>query len=366
MSASFTIGTIEVAPLRVGLKRPFTIASTTIKQIDNVAVCITLRDGTVGWGEIATLPPVTRCDGAMALAQARQLAGALRGRQMPDFKGFSDILALHGGDFPEIHAAFEMAYLDATAKRQGAAIWQVLGGQAAAVWTDMTIPICDRQEARLLAEMYAFRGFDVLKTKVGLDLDEDVARVLAIKEGHPQCRLVVDANGGFTPRTAIDFICLLEKAGVSVDLFEQPVAREDWDGLKTVSDALDVPVAADESCRSLADVERIAEGALCSVVNIKLAKMGVLQALNIIAFARQAGLKLMLGQMIETRLSTGFAFELAKGLGGFEWIDLDTPLLLSSDPVHGGFYYDGPTLEGDPEYVGHGGSVAQTEKSGLE
>ena len=105
-------------------------------------------------------------------------------------------------------------------------------------------------------------------------------------------------------------------------LFEQPVHRDDWEGLGYVSqiarEKYGVSVAADESCRSIDDVKKIVEGDLADVVNIKLAKLGVVGALEIIDMARASGLKLMIGGMVETRLAMGFAGHLAAGLGCFE------------------------------------------------
>lgn len=110
--------------------------------------------------------------------------------------------------------------------------------------------------------------------------------------------------------------------GVTPILFEQPVHRDDWDGLRHVGqiarEKYGVSVAADESCRSLADIRILAEGDVVDVVNVKLAKVGVVGALDIIEAARSAGLDLMIGGMVETRLAMGFAGHLAAGVGNFK------------------------------------------------
>lgn len=107
--------------------------------------------------------------------------------------------------------------------------------------------------------------------------------------------------------------------GVIPVLFEQPVHRDDWSGLHDVSnfarDTYGISVVADESCRSLNHVQKVMQENLASVVNIKLAKFGVLGTLQIIKATRKSGLHLMIDGMIETRLATGFALHLAAGLG---------------------------------------------------
>lgn len=104
-------------------------------------------------------------------------------------------------------------------------------------------------------------------------------------------------------------------------LFEQPVHRDDWEGLRDVSvvamEKFKVAVAADESCRNLDDAQKIIQGNLAHVINIKLAKSGVLGALEIIDAARKANVALMIGGMVETRIAMGFAGHLAAGLGCF-------------------------------------------------
>lgn len=109
--------------------------------------------------------------------------------------------------------------------------------------------------------------------------------------------------------------------GVVPALFEQPVEKDDWEGLGHVShlakSKYGISVAADESCRSLDDAYRIVKGKLAHVVNIKLAKLGVVGSLEVIEVVRRAGLGLMIGGMVETRLAMGFAGHLAAGLGCF-------------------------------------------------
>ena len=114
--------------------------------------------------------------------------------------------------------------------------------------------------------------------------------------------------------------------GVTPVLFEQPVHRDDWEGLGYVGhiarDKYGVSVAADESCQSLLDVSKIVEGNLADVINIKLSKFGVVGALDIIELAKASRLNLMIGGMVETRLAMGFAGHLAAGLGCFKLVKI--------------------------------------------
>ncbi|CAM8941264.1 unnamed protein product [Rhodiola kirilowii] len=329
--------------LNVPLISSFTIASSRLDCVRNVAIRVELDDGSVGWGEAPILPLVTAEDQPLALAKVEEACrflifskGFTLGLVLRDLHGL-----LSGHQFASVRAGVEMALIDAAAKSIDVPLWQLFGGAQNTITTDITIPIVSPAEASELASKYQKLGFKTLKLKVGKNLDADIEVLKAIRGVHPDCLFILDANEGYSPSEAIEVLKKLHGIGVTPVLFEQPVHRDDWDGLGHVSriakKEFGVSVAADESCRSLSDVMKIVNGDLADVINIKLAKLGVLQALNIIKVARENGLSLMIGGMVETRLAMGFAGHLAAGLGCFKFIDLDTPLLLADDPVLGGY-----------------------------
>ena len=127
-------------------------------------------------------------------------------------------------------------------------------------------------------------------------------------------------------------------------MLEQPLVREDLDGLAAIRRETGIPVAADESVRSLVDARQVVAQRAADYVNIKIMKTGVMEAHEIALFTLASGLKLMIGGMVETRIAMGCSFSLVLGMKGFEVLDLDTPLLLDNDPVTGGYNYSGPYL----------------------
>lgn len=352
-----TIAAIDAFPLNVPLLAPFTIASARLDHVENVAVRIRLDAGTEGWGEVPSLRPVTTEDQAGALEAIEYLRSGLVGRDASEWRTLAAELPLWLPELGATRAGVEMALLDALTRHWGVPLYQFFGGASDQLTTDITIPICPPDEAGALASRYRDEGFVTIKTKVGVDLDADVAMLRAIRGAHPDCALVLDANEGFTADEALRFLEALRAEGIEPALFEQPVAREDWDGLGRVTRESGVPVAADESCRTPEDALRIAKGGLATVLNIKLSKAGVVAGLDIAAIARAAGLGLMIGGMVETRLAMGFAAHFAAGLGGFDWIDLDTPYLLAEDPVSGGYVADGPNYALSSVSSGHGGTL---------
>ncbi|XP_059074370.1 L-Ala-D/L-amino acid epimerase isoform X2 [Cryptomeria japonica] len=366
----------EARPLNVPLLAPFTIASSRVEEVNNVAVRVDLQvqeqggeegGGGVGWGESPILPRVTAEDQSLALQKANYAAEILQ--TLPS-KSLGDLLRhvhtlLPGHAFASVRAGVEMAVIDGVANSIGLPLWQIFGGAYDSITTDITIPIVTPAEAAQLAAKYAELGFQTLKLKVGKNLDADIQVLKAIRNSHPSCSFILDANEGYTAAEAIQVLQRLHDMGVTPILFEQPVARDDWDGLGHVSkvarEVYGVSVAADESCRGLLDVQKIVHERLADVINIKLAKVGVLGALEIIELTRKEGLQLMIGGMVETRLAMGFAAHLAAGLGCFKFVDLDTPLLLSDDPVIGGYQVAGPVYR-FTNAAGHGGFLDWKEQ----
>lgn len=94
-------------------------------------------------------------------------------------------------------------------------------------------------------------------------------------------------------------------------------------------------VAADESVSSPEQALRMAKERAAQVINVKLMKAGLLAAWDIALIAKGSGLGLMIGGMVESQLAMGCAAHLAAGVGGFKFVDLDTPLWLKASPMRG-------------------------------
>jgi len=140
----------------------------------------------------------------------------------------------------------------------------------------------------------------------------------------------VDANAGWTRAEALRLVD--ELAPYNLELIEQPVEKDDIEGMGLVQAATRIPVVADESAQSLEQVERLAAAGVQGV-NLKLMKLGgLLPAVSVANRARALGMRIMLGSMIETSIG---ATAMAHLIGLAEWLDLDTPLLIANDPFDG-------------------------------
>ncbi|KAK1370175.1 Dipeptide epimerase [Heracleum sosnowskyi] len=341
----------EGKELNVPLISPINTATVKVEKVRNVAIRIELSNGCVGWGEVPILPPITAEDQPLAMAKVAETCQFLKSSPAMTLASLLGEIGriLHGHAYASVRAGVEMALIDSVAYSIGVPLWGVFGGVSSTITTDMTIPIVSSLEAARLASKYRKKGFQTLKLKVGKNLNGDIEVLQAVRAAHPECIFILDANEGYTSAEAIQVLQTLHEIKLTPVLFEQPVHRDDWEGLGRVThiakEKYGVSVAADESCRSLADAKKIVERKLADVINIKLAKLGVLGALEVIELARSSGLHLMIGGMVESRLAMGFAGHLAAGLGCFKFIDLDAPLHLSQDPVVEGYEVSGPVYK---------------------
>ncbi len=336
-----TIHTVTVEPLTIPLQEPFAIATGSVSAARNVLITVTLQDDSVGYGESAPMPPSTGESQATALAAANECGEMLRGWDAAHWRSISSFIRSHYYAQATVVAAMEMAVLDALTRSYGIPLYSFFGGASNRVETDLSIPLVQPERAYEIAKDAVAHGITSLKVKVGNDLREDVDRVEAARSGAPHLGIILDANQGYTPAEALLCLEALDNRDIRPLLMEQPVHKDDYDGMRYVLQHTPVPIAADESATSAASVARLIEYGAANVINVKLMKCGIIEALNIAAVCRAKCVPLMIGAMIESRLATSAAAHLAAGLGGFRFIDLDTPMLLSEDPFTGGYEQQG-------------------------
>jgi len=339
------VESITVEPLFVPLREPFVIASARIDATRAALVTARLRRGSrvaSGIGEAAPLHPVTRED----WPELERALGGLRleGARI-DLEGLTPLLDAALPDAPVARAGLEAALLDAYARLEEKPVHALLspGPYALHLETDVTLPIAEPAHMAELARSWSAQGFAVFKVKVGKDLDADVRALRAIAAAVPGARLRLDANEGYGASDALELLRAVD--GLGVECFEQPCRRDDLDGMARVTREGGVPIVADESVRTLEDLEAVLALDAATGVNLKLVKHGgLLAALAIGRRARAAGRSLMCGAMVETRLGLVAMAQVVAALGGAEHVDLDTALLLADDPFDGGWQTEGPRL----------------------
>jgi L-Ala-D/L-Glu epimerase len=231
---------------------------------------------------------------------------------------------------PFLVCALDIAAWDLFGKLKGVSLQRLWGlDPDAAPVTDYTIGM-DTTE-KMVEKMQA-RPWPVYKVKLGGA--EDLAVVRALR-AHTDSPFRVDVNAAWSTEEALEKIPLL--ADLGVELVEQPLAKDNWEGMKRLFAASPLPLIADESCVREEDVDKCAGH--FHGINIKLTKCsGLTPARRMIARARELGLKLMGGSMNETSVGTAALAALGPLL---DYADFDGPLLLDGDVAEGLHYMDG-------------------------
>jgi L-alanine-DL-glutamate epimerase-like enolase superfamily enzyme len=232
-------------------------------------------------------------------------------------------------DNPFLVSALDMAGWDLHGKMRKKPLYEMLNvDPSKSPLTDYTIGIDSLEK---MIEKIMLHPWPIYKIKVGGD--DDLEKLIEIRK-ITDATIRIDANAGWTLEQAINYIPVLNKLGV--ELIEQPLAKEDLDGVLKLRANTDIPIIADESCVGLKDLEKCKD--IFSGINIKLTKCsGITPALEMIKKARSYNMKIMLGCMNESTIGTAALGHLAPLV---DYLDADGPLLLKEDIATGIAYKD--------------------------
>jgi L-Ala-D/L-Glu epimerase len=319
--------------------KPYTIAFKTTDLVMNAFVEITLQNGITGIGSGNPSEYVTG-------EHFEQTSNALQEKNLEFLIG-RDIREVNQLFFevlqkfpttPAARAAIDIALYDALTKHLGIPLVKFLGQKIKSLPTSNTIGIKNVEDTLKEAKEYDQRGFKILKVKLGMDLEEDIERLVKLRE-HFSKRMTIriDANQGYTSNQTIDFYNRTKD--LDIELIEQPVPAKAIDEMKAFPEEIRTKIAADESLLSPADaLNLVTPPKAAGIFNIKLMKCGgINQALKIADLALNAKVDLFWGCNDESIVSITAALHAAFSCSNTKYIDLDGSLDLGRDEVTGGF-----------------------------
>ncbi len=314
----------------------FAIARGSTTSYGRVRIRLTDDAGVGGWGEAA--PNAFYGESAdTVVAAVPQLADIVAGRPTVSTLEEIDSLeeqmrtALRGA--ASARSAASAAAHDLLGKRRNAPVWQMFGLDPMTCPPSSYTIVITQDEGELLARVAEARPFPILKVKLGSDRDEWIVRT--VRRAAPNKLLRADANAAWTLDRAKTMARLLADNGF--ELLEQPLPKDDVDGLRQLTGASPIPIIADESCVNASDIPKL-DGAVHGI-NIKLSKCGGLaEARRMALEARRREMRVMIGCMVESSLGITAAAHLAPLA---HYADLDGAILLRDDPFRGATIEDG-------------------------
>jgi L-Ala-D/L-Glu epimerase len=333
------IKNIQVWSADLGNTKPYTIAFKTITEVKNVFVEITLDNGVTGIGagnpsEYVVGETIEQSIEALEDKNLEFLIGR-------DIRQLNQLTYEVWSNFPEnpaARAALDIALYDTFTKFLDIPLVKYLGQKIKKLPTSNTIGIKSVEETLREAEDYIQRGFRVVKLKLGKNLDEDVERVLKLRERFGNTIVIrVDANQGYNVHDTIQFYGRVYD--FDIELIEQPLPAKDIADMKALPIDVREVIAADESLLTPADaIELIKPPKAAGIFNIKLMKCGgISQALKIADIALHEEIDLFWGCNDESIVSITAALHAAFSCKNTKYIDLDGSFDLSNDIVKGGF-----------------------------
>lgn len=329
------------------LKKPFKTSLRSVTAIEAVRVKCQLENGQIGWGAAVPTWAITG-DSLASITEAVNgpIRDAVIGREIENLEQLLVNVQNCCVANTSAKAAVDIALHDLYCRILGIPLYRWLGGLTNSLKTDITVSIDKPEVMKNDAVERVKEGFNVLKIKVGHDEQLDIERIESIRAAvGSKVLLRLDANQGWTRKQAVRIIQTLEDLDLGIELIEQPVPAHDFEGLKFITDRVNIPIMADESVFSPRDALRLLDMSAVDLLNIKLMKCGGIRpAIQIASIAEAAGVKCMIGSMMESTLSVSAAAHIAASHSNITFYDLDAPLWLANDSMKGGMQFNGENI----------------------
>ncbi len=311
------------------LRTTFSTSMGRKDVIRSVIVRVTLKDGSYGTGECPT-----------SFTLKNETIPAIKGIVSEVSPGFLDLpIDSYGNKILELRRKYpsnpmtisglEVALFRAWLHEKQILEYDYWGGKSKHIETDITIPYSTDNAALTKWLRYIIgKDFTVFKLKVSGNIEKDIKLISLVYQMLERKRegfiLRLDGNQGFSAKTFLKMVHLIEQKGYNVQLFEQPLPKSDYKGLKEIKKRSIIPIILDETIFTSEDMCKAIEENLCDGVNIKVAKSGIAESLKIYDIAKKHAIKLMIGCMTETMTGLSAGIYFASGAGGFDYIDLDS------------------------------------------
>jgi len=327
-----------VSHVRIPLKRAIKHASHSRTHTDSLLACCRLPDGTTGYGEGLPRDYVTgeTVDGALNLLKGSDIPGQLRATDWKQAVAAAEALNLRPvpGDHRGIQGnaarcAVELAWLDACGKAFGQGVDSLvpllapeMHQASSVVRYSAVITSAKGRKLKLLARLYRCAGFRQVKVKVGIEGQDDWARLADVRRIMGSSMGVrIDANEAWSTDQAIEALNRLK--AIRLEWVEQPCPVEADQGLARVRRETGVAVMLDESLCGMVDAEAAIAGGWCDLFNLRLSKCGgFIPTLRLAQKAKAAGLRCQLGcQVGETGVLTAAGRRFAQSVGGLAAVE---------------------------------------------
>ena len=328
------------------LKTTFATALGRKRVMRSVLVTASTDSGAEGAGEVPTSAAFKGETIGAICRVLKEAAGKVVGEEVD---GWASLVAGLRAYFPRARmtlSGLDTALFRAALSERGVSEHLYWGGRAQRIETDITLPAL-RNSAVLAqwTDRAVRQGFTAYKLKATGKVERDLEVVALVygllKRTSGSFTMRIDGNQGYTRDAFLAFADALQKSRYEIELFEQPLRKDDFDGLAYIKERSPAPIILDESVTGVQDAQRVVDNNLGDGINVKIAKSGIGESMQIIEMARRHHMKLMAGCMIETMVGLSAAIFMASGSGAFDFVDLDAVHFLYGRNVYPGIEREG-------------------------
>ena len=324
--------------IQLPLKTPFITALRRVENVEFVRVKLSCSNGFISYGEAPATMAITGEDLEIITNSIQSIKDNLISHSPKEA-----LQILHDNSIgSSTKAALDIAIISLLAQEKGVSLSMYLGAkQKTPLQTDITISLNTIEKMLHDTEEAISNKMNILKVKLGADIHHAIKITQEISCRFPEAKILVDANQAWNLQKSLLFVEAMKN--INIELIEQPVKANMLKELKTITDATNIPILADESAFDLEEVKYIVESKSADMINIKLMKCGGLsKAVKILEYARKNGVVCMLGSMLEGPISINAAVSLAFAYSDvIKYIDLDSPLLYKNPSQELEFRFDG-------------------------
>jgi O-succinylbenzoate synthase len=309
----FVVEKARLVRISIPMTEPFRISSGVVDCKD--ALLVRLSDGEAfGWGESSAMPGSFYSSETPDSCQRELLERLLPltvGREFRSIEEFNvHVEALSASRFARV--ALETAAWELVARQRGISLRQLLCVPDRPIPSGLAIGLY-ASEAELCEAIARYWGDGYQRLKIKIKRGQDVALVKAVRREFGDISLFVDANADYT-REDVRVFEQLDEYGLM--MFEQPLAKEDFEGSALLQQRVKTPICLDESIETAEDARRAIELGSCRIVNLKLQRVGGFQeALRICQVCQERDIPLWMGTMPELGVGSAQALALASHPG---------------------------------------------------
>ncbi|MBI4218251.1 MAG: dipeptide epimerase [Elusimicrobia bacterium] len=349
------IESVRALPVSFPLENTFRTSLGEKNVSRNVLLLVECEGGIQGYGESSSSLAMPEATLPSMFTAIQQMIPTVLKKPIEEWENVCSALKARFSDHPTALSAMECALVDAYCRSIKMPLRRFFGAQNKKIETYFTIPALPMPLCRKILKKKIGQGFQKFKIKVGVgDFRDDIQRIalplsLGIREP-----VIVDANQGWSRKTAWERVREIGLRRIPVAFLEQPLPKEDIEGLAGLKIKSSIPIAVDESLKNLDDARSLVKKNAADIYNLKIAKSGLVESLRMAEYLKKRGKKLMIGCMMESPIGLAASVHWACGSGDFSYCDLDSFLLLKSLPIQSGFQNRGARLSIPANTVGSG------------